>query len=173
MRTTVRLDDTLLRQAKRLAAETGQSLTAVIEDALREVVGRRAASSASKKKSPFQPSKDGDCGLESIWTMQRPYWTSWKNAGDSCRCECPGVRVSSRRVRTCTLAELVGTAGRLARRRLESQILFSPVFYKSSRIRVSLTRPVRWKTRCVLWKGSNGCATMLRFVLARGTGIFL
>jgi len=45
MRTTVRLDDTLLQQAKKLAAETGQSLTAVIEDALREVVGRRAASS--------------------------------------------------------------------------------------------------------------------------------
>ena len=53
MRTTVRLDDTLLRQAKKLAAETGQSLTAVIEDALREVVGRRAASSARKEKIVF------------------------------------------------------------------------------------------------------------------------
>jgi hypothetical protein len=53
MRTTVRLDDTLLRQAKKLAAETGRSLTAVIEDALREVVGRRAASSARKEKIAF------------------------------------------------------------------------------------------------------------------------
>lgn len=53
MRTTVRLDDTLLRQAKKLAAETGQSLTAVIEAALREVVGRRAASSTRKEKIVF------------------------------------------------------------------------------------------------------------------------
>jgi len=49
----VRLDDTLLRQAKKLAAETGRSLTAVIEDALREVVGRRAASSARKENIAF------------------------------------------------------------------------------------------------------------------------
>lgn len=50
MRTTVRLDDMLFRQAKKLAAETGRSLTAVIEDALREVVGRRSASSTRKEK---------------------------------------------------------------------------------------------------------------------------
>jgi hypothetical protein len=43
MRTTVRLDDALLRQAKKLAAETGRSLTAVIEDALRETINRRSA----------------------------------------------------------------------------------------------------------------------------------
>jgi hypothetical protein len=41
MRTTVRLDENLLRQAKRFAAETGRSLTAVIEDALREALARR------------------------------------------------------------------------------------------------------------------------------------
>lgn len=41
MRTTIRLDDALLLRAKKLAAETGRSLTAVIEDALREVIGRR------------------------------------------------------------------------------------------------------------------------------------
>jgi hypothetical protein len=46
MRTTVRLDDVLLRQAKKLAAETGRSLTAVIEDALRETVNRRSARNA-------------------------------------------------------------------------------------------------------------------------------
>jgi len=40
MRTTVRLDDDLLRQAKQLAARTGQTLTAVIEDALRERISR-------------------------------------------------------------------------------------------------------------------------------------
>ena len=40
MRTTVRLDDDLLRQAKALAARTGRTLTAVIEDGLREALGR-------------------------------------------------------------------------------------------------------------------------------------
>jgi hypothetical protein len=41
MRTTVRLDDDLLREAKRHAAATGRTLTAVIEDALRESLSRR------------------------------------------------------------------------------------------------------------------------------------
>ena len=41
MRTTVRLDPGLLAAAKKLAVQTNRSLTAVIEDALREVVGRR------------------------------------------------------------------------------------------------------------------------------------
>ena len=41
MRTTIRLDDDLLRDAKKLAAETGRTLTAVIEDALREQLARR------------------------------------------------------------------------------------------------------------------------------------
>lgn len=40
MRTTIRLDDDLLRQAKALAARTGRTLTAVIEDALRETLAR-------------------------------------------------------------------------------------------------------------------------------------
>lgn len=35
MRTTIRLDEHLLRRAKQLAARTGRTLTAVIEDALR------------------------------------------------------------------------------------------------------------------------------------------
>ena len=40
MRTTIRLDDDLLRQAKALAARTGRTLTAVIEDGLREELAR-------------------------------------------------------------------------------------------------------------------------------------
>jgi hypothetical protein len=40
MRTTVRLDAALLRRAKRRAAETGRTLTALIEDGLRLVLGR-------------------------------------------------------------------------------------------------------------------------------------
>ncbi|MDQ2775115.1 MAG: ribbon-helix-helix domain-containing protein [Acidobacteriota bacterium] len=41
MRTTVRLNDQLLSDAKKLAVESGRSLTAVIEDALRETVLRK------------------------------------------------------------------------------------------------------------------------------------
>jgi len=40
MRTTIRLADPVLRDAKKLAAETGRSLTAVIEDTLREAMAR-------------------------------------------------------------------------------------------------------------------------------------
>jgi hypothetical protein len=40
MRTTLNLDDHLLIEAKRLAAERGTTLTAVMEDALRIVVRR-------------------------------------------------------------------------------------------------------------------------------------
>lgn len=42
MRTTVRLNDELLREAKRAAAESGRTLTALIEEALRERLARRA-----------------------------------------------------------------------------------------------------------------------------------
>ena len=41
MRTTIRLDPRLLADAKKLAAGSHRTLTAVIEDALREVVSRR------------------------------------------------------------------------------------------------------------------------------------
>ncbi|MEX2646810.1 MAG: CopG family transcriptional regulator [Gaiellaceae bacterium] len=43
MRTTIRLDEDLLRAAKRLAVETDRTLTAVIEDALRRALGARQA----------------------------------------------------------------------------------------------------------------------------------
>lgn len=43
MRTTIRLDDQLLKSAKRFAHDTGKSLTTVIEDALRLVLSRRTA----------------------------------------------------------------------------------------------------------------------------------
>ncbi len=41
MRTTVRLDDDLLREAKAHAAATERTLTRLIEDALREALARR------------------------------------------------------------------------------------------------------------------------------------
>lgn len=40
MRTTVNLDDDLLRAARRYAADHGRTLTSVVEDALREVLSR-------------------------------------------------------------------------------------------------------------------------------------
>jgi len=48
MRTTIRLDEKLLREAKRLAAESGTTLTAVIEEALRERIARRQAGTRTR-----------------------------------------------------------------------------------------------------------------------------
>jgi len=41
MRTTIRLDDQLLTEVKQLAAQTGQTLTTIIEDALRQMLATR------------------------------------------------------------------------------------------------------------------------------------
>ena len=49
MRTTIRLDDQLLTEAKRLALESGRTLTSVFEDALREMVARRKDAPKGKK----------------------------------------------------------------------------------------------------------------------------
>ncbi|HSS71465.1 MAG TPA: DUF2191 domain-containing protein [Casimicrobiaceae bacterium] len=38
----MRLDDRLLAEAKKYAAETGRTLTSVLEDALRETLARRS-----------------------------------------------------------------------------------------------------------------------------------
>jgi len=48
MRTTIRVDDHLLAQAKRHAAETGKTLTDVFGDALRESLARRASAAKAK-----------------------------------------------------------------------------------------------------------------------------
>ena len=49
MRTTLDLDDSLIRAAKRRAAETGRTLTALIEAALRELLRREDVPAASHK----------------------------------------------------------------------------------------------------------------------------
>jgi len=41
MRTTIRFDEQLLVQAKKLAADRGVTLTALLEDSLRETINRR------------------------------------------------------------------------------------------------------------------------------------
>lgn len=52
MRTTVRLDDALLADAKTAAARSGRTLAEVIEDALREALAR------STTPTPSRPSVD-------------------------------------------------------------------------------------------------------------------
>jgi hypothetical protein len=48
MRTTVRLDERLLAEVKKYAAESGCTLTSIVEDALRETLARRR--SGAKRK---------------------------------------------------------------------------------------------------------------------------
>jgi hypothetical protein len=51
MRTTIRVNDELLREAKIAAAEDGKTLTELVEDALRERLARRGAVPASRRVS--------------------------------------------------------------------------------------------------------------------------
>ena len=61
MRTTIRLDDQLLAEVKQLAARTGRTLTAVIEDALREMLARQQKATARR---PVQLSTASGNGLQ-------------------------------------------------------------------------------------------------------------
>jgi len=58
MRTTIRLDDALLTDAKTLAARTGRTLTKVIEDALREALARRPDGDGGGRRVSL-PTDDG------------------------------------------------------------------------------------------------------------------
>jgi predicted transcriptional regulator len=66
MRTTVRLNDALLQEAKRYAAETNRTLTSVIEEALQEKLAKRDTSTEDKPfklitaKGRLQPGVDLD-----------------------------------------------------------------------------------------------------------------
>jgi hypothetical protein len=51
MRTTIRIDDQLLREAKQLALRNGKSLTSIIEEALREKIYRQRN---VEKREPVQ-----------------------------------------------------------------------------------------------------------------------
>jgi hypothetical protein len=55
MRTTVRLDDKLLAEAKKLAVDTGRTFTQVIEDALRMSLAQR------REKKRIKPVKLHTC----------------------------------------------------------------------------------------------------------------
>jgi predicted transcriptional regulator len=77
MRTTVRLDQHLLAQAKKRAAETGRTLTAVLEEALRESLQRRTRASRrttvklrTVKGSGVRPGVDLDDSASLLDTME-------------------------------------------------------------------------------------------------------
>ena len=61
MRTTIHLPDDLFAQAKKLAAESHRTLTAVIEDALRATLARRRRSTRS---APVKLATFGKTGLQ-------------------------------------------------------------------------------------------------------------
>lgn len=79
MRTTLNLDDDLLRDAKRLAAERGTTLTALLEDALRIVVRRvETPKPRRRRKLPttgvpgagFMPGVDLDSNAATLELME-------------------------------------------------------------------------------------------------------
>lgn len=59
MRTTIRLDDALLAEAKAAAAARGTTLTAVIEDALRESLARRHDAPRTQRHVELPTSGEG------------------------------------------------------------------------------------------------------------------
>ncbi len=61
MRTTIRLEDRLLIEAKKRAAEKGTTLTALIEDSLRETLARRVPPAPRKR---FRVITFGEGGLQ-------------------------------------------------------------------------------------------------------------
>ncbi len=79
MRTTIRLDEALLQEAKRTAVATGRTLTAVIEDALRETLARRSATAkrpyihltTSEVGGGLQPGVDLDDTVALLDLMER------------------------------------------------------------------------------------------------------
>jgi hypothetical protein len=61
MRTTVRLDEKLLAEAKKLAVDTGRTFTQVIEDALRMTLAQRRE---KKRAQPVKLRTSGSGGLQ-------------------------------------------------------------------------------------------------------------
>jgi hypothetical protein len=78
MRTTISIDDSLLAQAKQVAALTGRSLAAVVEDALRESLSRRREHERRAVELPVfgeggvQAGVDLDDSAALVELMERP-----------------------------------------------------------------------------------------------------
>ncbi len=60
MRTTIRLDDQLLADAKMLAAQSGKTLNAVIEDSLRAALAKRTKEENGGRKVVKLPRMSGE-----------------------------------------------------------------------------------------------------------------
>ncbi|HEX6674316.1 MAG TPA: type II toxin-antitoxin system VapB family antitoxin [Actinomycetes bacterium] len=77
MRTTINIDDALLAEAKQVAARTGRSLAAVVEDALRESLHRRNRPGVRTVELPsfgeggFQPGVDLDDSAALLELMEQ------------------------------------------------------------------------------------------------------
>jgi hypothetical protein len=78
MRTTIRLDDDLLREAKAVAAATDRTLTELVEDSLREALARRRAASNRERitlptfeGSGLQPGVDLDDSAALVELMEQ------------------------------------------------------------------------------------------------------
>jgi hypothetical protein len=77
MRTTINIDDALLAEAKQVAARTGRSLAAVVEDALRESLHRRNRPGVQTVELPrfgeggFQPGVDLDDSAALLELMEQ------------------------------------------------------------------------------------------------------
>lgn len=78
MRTTIRIDEQLLTEAKKLAIQRKKSLTAIIEDALRESLARqRSAAERAPARLPtfsgsgLQPGVDLDDTASLLDLMER------------------------------------------------------------------------------------------------------
>lgn len=79
MRTTVRLDDELLAEAKRHAARTGRTLTSLIDEGLREVLARGERRAPAKRVELLT---GGEGGLRPGVTID-----SWTDLLDRMDCE--------------------------------------------------------------------------------------
>ena len=77
MRTTIKIDDSLLAEAKLQAAQSGRTLNAVVEDALREAFARRGAERPERVELPvfrgsrLMPGTDLDDSAGLLEIMER------------------------------------------------------------------------------------------------------
>ena len=76
MRTTIKIDDQLLAEAKVRAAESGRTLNAIVEEALREALARRRSSPGPSVDLPtfaggrLRPGVDLDDGAALLELME-------------------------------------------------------------------------------------------------------
>jgi hypothetical protein len=82
MRTTIRLEDSLLAEAKKFAAEKGSTLTAVIENALRQSFAHQGRAQKRGKvhlptsgKGGLRPGVDLDDSAALLDLMEQPHDT--------------------------------------------------------------------------------------------------